>query len=69
MLFRSGGLYANACFYGTREHLYNRTEVSYDRRFFNGTLGVRAALFFHCDGRSMGMQQLLEVNVSLGSGR
>ncbi len=64
-----GGLYANACFYGTREHLYNRTEVSYDRRFFNGTLGVRAALFFHCDGRSMGMQQLLEVNVSLGSGR
>ena len=55
--------------YGTREHLYNRTEVSYDRRFFNGTLGVRAALFFHCDGRSMGMQQLLEVNVSLGSGR
>lgn len=63
--FYGGGLYANDVFFGTRNHLYNRTELSYDRRFFHGTLGVRAGIFFHCDGRGMGTSQMLELTVHL----
>lgn len=58
-------LYANCVFFGTSDHIYNRTEVSYDRRFFHDTLGVKAGIFFHYDGKGMGTQQLLEVNVRL----
>lgn len=58
-------LYTNCVFFGTRDNIYNRTEISYDRRFFNDTLGVRAGLFFHYDGASLGMQQMLEVSVRL----
>lgn len=63
--FYGGGLYANDVFFGTRDHLYNRTEISYDRRFFRGTLGVRAGVFFHYDGKGMGTSQMLEVSVRL----
>lgn len=58
-------LYANCVFFGTEDHIYNRTEISYDRRFFHDTLGVKAGIFFHYDGKGMGTQQLLEVNVRL----
>lgn len=58
-------LYSNSLFFGTRHNLYNRTEISYDRHFFHDTLGVKAGIFFHYDGKSMGTQQLLEVSVKL----
>lgn len=58
-------LYANNLFFDPRGPIYNRTEISYDRRFFHDTLGVRAGLFFHYDGSALGMQQMLEVSVRL----
>ena len=58
-------LYAGNPFFGTPDSVYNRTEIGYARRFFGDTLGVRAGLFFHCDGKGLGTSQLLEVNVRL----
>lgn len=58
-------LYAGDVFFGTPNTVYNRTEIAYARRFFGDTLGIRAGLFFHCDGKGLGTSQLLEVNVRL----
>ncbi|MEG0807943.1 MAG: hypothetical protein RR410_06285 [Alistipes sp.] len=58
-------LYANSVGFGTRKNIYNRTDISYGRHFFNNTLGVKAGMFFHYDGVSVGTQQLLEVSVRL----
>jgi len=58
-------LYAGSVFFGTPDSIYNRTEIAYARRFFHDTLGVKAGIFFHCDGKGMGTSQLLELNVRL----
>ena len=34
------GLYAGTPFYGTPKKIYNQTAVTYNRRFFNNTVGV-----------------------------
>lgn len=58
-------LYASSPFFGTRRHIYNRTDISYARRFFSETLGVRAGLFFHYDGTGLSTSQMVEVDVRL----
>lgn len=61
--FYGDELYSNQLFFGTRDHIYNCTQISYARRFFDDTLGVKAGMFFHYNGVGMGTQQMLEVNV------
>lgn len=58
-------LYSGCAFFGTREHIYNRTDISYARMFFGETLGVKAGILFHYDGVSLGTQQVLELTVKL----
>lgn len=55
----------NAFFRTASEHLYNRTEIGYGRRFFRRTLGVKAALRFECDGKGVGTSQVVEIDVRL----
>lgn len=59
------GLYAGESFYATTEHIYNRTWVGYDRRFFHDTLHVEAGMVFHYDGTGMGTQQVVQLSVDL----
>ena len=59
------GLYAGEPFYATTEHIYNRTWVGYDRRFFKGTLAVEAGMVFHYDGTGMGTQQVVKLSVDI----
>ena len=59
------GLYAGEPFYATTEHVYNRTWVGYDRRFFKGTLAVEAGMVFHYDGTGMGTQQVVKLSVDI----
>lgn len=58
-------LYSGCAFFGTRDHLYNRTDLSYTRTFFNGTLDLRAGILVHYDGTGLGTQQVLECSVRL----
>lgn len=58
-------LYAGCAFFGTRDHLYNRTDISYGSTFFDGTLDLRAGLLFHYDGEGLGTQQVLTLTVKL----
>ncbi len=58
-------LYAGSVFFATRNCIYNRTDISYGRRFFGDTVGVRAGFLFHCAGKGLGTQQRIEVDVRL----
>ena len=59
------GLYASGPFYATPKKIYNQTAVTYNRRFFNNTVGVSAGFYFHYDGVGLGLQQILKVSVNL----
>lgn len=59
------GLYAGESFYATTKHIYNRTWIGYDRRFFHGTLGVEAGMVFHYDGTGLGTQQVVKLSVDI----
>ena len=59
------GLYAGESFYATTEHIYNRTWVGYDRKFFHDTLHVEAGMVFHYDGTGMGTQQVVQLSVDI----
>ena len=59
------GLYAGESFYATTEHIYNRTWVGYDRKFFHDTLHVEAGMVFHYDGTGMGTQQVVRFSVDI----
>ena len=59
------GLYAGEAFYSTTKHIYNRTWVGYDRRFFDDTLHVEAGMVFHYDGSGLGTQQVVQLSVNL----
>lgn len=63
--YEQDGLYAGESFYATTKHIYNRTWVGYDRRFFKGTLGVEAGMVFHYDGTGMGTQQVVKLSVDI----
>lgn len=58
-------LYAGCAFFGTRDHVYNRTDLSYGNTFFDGTLDIRAGILFHYDGKGLGTQQVLTLTVKL----
>ena len=58
-------LYAGEQFYSTTDHIYNRTWIGYDRRFFKGTMGVEAGMIFHYDGSGMGTQQMVKLSVDI----
>lgn len=58
-------LYAGEQFYSTTDHIYNRTWIGYDRRFFKGTMGVEAGMVFHYDGSGMGTQQMVKLSVDI----
>ncbi|MEG2614308.1 MAG: hypothetical protein RR996_04610, partial [Alistipes sp.] len=58
-------LYSNCVFFGTHHNIYNRTEISYARRFAHDTIGIKAGIFFDYDGTGLGTSQLLELNVRL----
>ena len=63
--YAAEGLYAGESFYATTEHIYNRTWVGYDRRFFHDTLHVEAGMVFHYDGTGMGTQQVVQLSVDI----
>ena len=58
-------LYECSTFFGVTGHVYNRTELSYKRSFFDRTLTVDAGIVFHYDGAGLGTQQLLKISVDL----
>ena len=59
------GLYAGERFYSTTEHIYNRTWIGYDRKFFNDTMHVEAGMVFHYDGTGTGTQQMVKLSVDI----
>ena len=63
--YAAEGLYAGESFYATTKHVYNRTWLGYDRRFFHDTLHVEAGMVFHYDGTGMGTQQVVQLSVNL----
>lgn len=63
--YGSDQLYAGEAFYATTKHVYNRTWIGYDRRFFNGTVGVEAGMVFQYDGTGMGSQQIVRLSVDI----
>ena len=63
--YAAEGLYAGESFYATTKHVYNRTWIGYDRRFFGDTLHVEAGMAFHYDGTGMGTQQVVQLSVNL----
>ena len=63
--YAAEGLYAGESFYATTKHVYNRTWLGYDRRFFHDTLHVEAGMAFHYDGTGMGTQQVVQLSVDL----
>ena len=63
--YAAEGLYAGESFYATTKHVYNRTWIGYDRRFFHDTLHVEAGMVFHYDGTGMGTQQVVQLSVDL----
>lgn len=63
--YAAEGLYAGESFYATTKHVYNRTWIGYDRRFFHDTLHVEAGMAFHYDGTGMGTQQVVQLSVNL----
>lgn len=63
--YAAEGLYAGESFYATTKHVYNRTWLGYDRRFFHDTLHVEAGMVFHYDGTGMGTQQVVQLSVDL----
>ncbi len=65
LTYGQDGLYAGEAFYSTTEHVYNRTFVGYDRKFFKGTMGVEAGMIFHYDGTGMGTQQMVKLSVNI----
>lgn len=58
------GLYASGPFYATPKKIYNQTAVTYNRRFFNNTVGVSAGFYFLTTAWA-GLQQILKVSVNL----
>lgn len=58
-------VYSGSSFYATTKHIYNKTSIDYERRFFHDTLGVKAAFVFHYDGVGLGVQQILCITVRL----
>lgn len=66
LTYGSDGLYAGDSFYATTQHIYNRTWIGYERRFFRDTLGVEAGMVFHYDGTAVGTQQVVRLAVHLG---
>lgn len=65
LTFDAEHLYAGEAFYATTKHIYNRTWLGYDRRFFKGTLGVEAGIVFQYDGTGLGTQQVVKLSVNL----
>ena len=65
LTYGADGLYAGESFYATPEHIYNRTWVGYDRRFFKGTLAVEAGMVFHYDGTGLGTQQVVQLSLAI----
>lgn len=63
--YGADGLYAGESFYATTKHIYNRTFVGFDRRFFQGTMGVEAGMIFHYDGTGLGTQQVVKLSVDI----
>ena len=59
------GLYECSTFFGITGHVYNRTELAYNRTFFDDTLRLDAGFVFHYDGAGLGVQQLLKISVNL----
>lgn len=65
LTYGTDGLYAGESFYATTEHIYNRTWLGYENRFFNDTIAVEAGMVFHYDGTGMGTQQIVQLSVNL----
>ena len=60
-----GELYAGERFFSTTKGIYNRTEIGYDKSFFNNTLNIEAGMVFHYDGVGFGNQQVVKLSVNL----
>lgn len=59
-------LYAGERWYGTHDHIYNRTRLGYERSFAGDTVRVQAGMIFHTDGTGLYTQQTVQVSVRLG---
>ena len=60
-----GELYAGERFFSTTKGIYNRTEIGYEKSFFNKTLSLEAGMVFHYDGVGLGNQQVVKLSVNL----
>ncbi|MFR9661755.1 MAG: hypothetical protein SNF60_06790, partial [Rikenellaceae bacterium] len=60
-------LYPGDGFFRTEEGIYNRAAIGYARAFYDGKLNVRAELVTHYDGVGVGMQQIVDISVRLGT--
>ena len=65
LTYGQDGLYAGESFYATTKHIYNRTWVGYDRKFFHDTMHVEAGMVFHYDGTGLGTQQVVQLSVDI----
>ena len=59
-------LYAGERWYDTRDRIYNRTRLGYERSFASETIRVQAGMIFHTDGTGLYTQQVVQVSVRLG---
>ena len=65
LTYGTDGLYAGESFYATTKHIYNRTWLGYERRFFRDTVGIEAGIVLQYDGTGMGTQQVVQLSVNL----
>jgi len=60
-------LYAGERWYATRDHIYNRTRLGYERSFAGDTIRVKAGMILHTDGTGLYTQQVVQLCVRLGT--
>ncbi len=65
LTYGTDGLYAGDSFYATTEHIYNRTWLGYENRFFRNTVHIDAGIALHYDGKGLGTQQVVQLSVNL----
>lgn len=60
-----GNLYNGSTFYATDKAIYDAITASYERRFFDDTVGVVAGISVEYDGTGFGTRQWLQLDVDL----
>lgn len=59
-------LYTGDIFFRSTSGFYNRAALCYDRSFFDDMLQLKVHFVTHCDGRGLGTEQIVELNLRIG---